>query len=1031
MTSVANLLVTDTDDEAGHLIPAELTYEKTDQRTLQPQYVDEETGEPASRSRVPRFTLAMIAVGLVGVIAVLSTRNGAADDLFEADAAIQFSTHTGHLRASCTKGNQDWTSVSTSEIATQDAIEKALHFAALERVNCDLASFAGFDDPTKFFYGANHTHTVHAQQKFDKYCDSETYKLSFHIAPSTTFRMQVNKDFGTGAWSLLQGSADPPICKIRMGSASSTEYLHPEKGFVQRSAKYAATELAHQQQLKNCLPPSGAYEVKKVLSAAGQIIAGLRLTLKVELTSGISSGHAILIVVEKCGKYMGSCVRQLILEDSNPCTPFMSEDRRLEMEGDVVNGLITQDPTEIWAEQRRLLTHPRELSSSQKAPLMTRWIKSGSVPSSYDPRSATCTQKVAVYDQGVCGSCYANAVAQMHGIRLCYSEKGGKPSGRRLDAEQSEEDVVDADQDGEHTEEEQPLETQEEEDKREGSAEELPLTDANADEKARRLASLRSCMGSWSWAGYKCSDSKSYCTSYPKIKTCCPGLCTTGAPSLTKCMGSSTWSGYTCANAKKYCSRYPKLSTCCPNMCGGGSLSTCMGSSSWSGYTCSNSKSYCGKYSKLKTCCPGMCSSSGCLDSTTWNYGGRYCSWFKSNDKGCKNYRDYGQKTHCKQTCNTCPQGNHGGSNSANPWYGAWYQYMPSVGQIGPCAKSADGTISGCSGGSLTTVWNNWMRDWNANLYRMGQSCLPYKYKCWSSKGVVNPMSSGSCSKYNSYQQWHRPCNCIPSRVKPSRYTCPRSAPAKSCSVPPPPRMFLLKSMAHGLTNAQTVLNMQRHIVEFGPIYVAFSVTRSFMKWNWKSRPVYTGGSGAAGGHAVVLTGWGRQGYDYWLMRNSWGKNWAEGGYCKFQRGVNRDKIESTEIGASMPTSNFRDWSGPVCVLKRWNLPYTYRGSKLESYSMKMKVSCNKYATLKIFVSNRITNKKAIYSSVSGNYYNKVVSTPNREVVMPTVSLLGKNFGLRNGMAWVQIQATDRSGNKEKTSNFVTLNAIRGMRSTR
>ena len=39
--------------------------------------------------------------------------------------------------------------------------------------------------------------------------------------------------------------------------------------------------------------------------------------------------------------------------------------------------------------------------------------------------------------------------------------------------------------------------------------------------------------------------------------------------------------------------------------------------------------------------------------------------------------------------------------------------------------------------------------------------------------------------------------------------------------------------------------------------------------------------------HAVVVVGYGTEnGIDYWLLKNSWGKNWGMDGFFKIQRGV-------------------------------------------------------------------------------------------------------------------------------------------------
>jgi len=126
--------------------------------------------------------------------------------------------------------------------------------------------------------------------------------------------------------------------------------------------------------------------------------------------------------------------------------------------------------------------------------------------------------------------------------------------------------------------------------------------------------------------------------------------------------------------------------------------------------------------------------------------------------------------------------------------------------------------------------------------------------------------------------------------------------------------MFSVSTMADGLSNKEAVLNIQRHLYEGGPAYMSFETTEGFMDWDWARNPVYTGRGNVRGGHAVTGVGWGTQGStDYWLLRNSWGTEWAERGYFKFKRGVNLDKIEASECSIPMQVEKYADWSAPVC----------------------------------------------------------------------------------------------------------------------
>merc|ERR1719199_689159 len=64
------------------------------------------------------------------------------------------------------------------------------------------------------------------------------------------------------------------------------------------------------------------------------------------------------------------------------------------------------------------------------------------------------------------------------------------------------------------------------------------------------------------------------------------------------------------------------------------------------------------------------------------------------------------------------------------------------------------------------------------------------------------------------------------------------------------------------------------------PVSVAIQADQSTFQ-RYKSG-VFDGECGTALDHAVLLVGYGTEGgKDYWLMKNSWGTSWGEGGYMK------------------------------------------------------------------------------------------------------------------------------------------------------
>merc|ERR1712032_1199472 len=91
-----------------------------------------------------------------------------------------------------------------------------------------------------------------------------------------------------------------------------------------------------------------------------------------------------------------------------------------------------------------------------------------------------------------------------------------------------------------------------------------------------------------------------------------------------------------------------------------------------------------------------------------------------------------------------------------------------------------------------------------------------------------------------------------------------------------------------------------------GPIVVSFEPTEDFMFYNGG---IYYSGPLPASrerewtkvDHAVLLVGWGEElGQKYWVVQNSWGKEWGEKGYFRIARGINDSGIESIAVTAQV-----------------------------------------------------------------------------------------------------------------------------------
>ena len=104
-----------------------------------------------------------------------------------------------------------------------------------------------------------------------------------------------------------------------------------------------------------------------------------------------------------------------------------------------------------------------------------------------------------------------------------------------------------------------------------------------------------------------------------------------------------------------------------------------------------------------------------------------------------------------------------------------------------------------------------------------------------------------------------------------------------------------------------------------GVLHIFLVFMRVDLFANWKSQevdppppPPLPRVCGCKVNHAVVLAGYGTEEYpdgnvDYWVVRNSWGPDWGEGGYVRLYRGNESntcgfaDNIEAAVSLGSMP----------------------------------------------------------------------------------------------------------------------------------
>lgn len=82
---------------------------------------------------------------------------------------------------------------------------------------------------------------------------------------------------------------------------------------------------------------------------------------------------------------------------------------------------------------------------------------------------------------------------------------------------------------------------------------------------------------------------------------------------------------------------------------------------------------------------------------------------------------------------------------------------------------------------------------------------------------------------------------------------------------------------------------------------------------------VFTGQCGTNLDHGVVAVGYGatQDGNKYWIVRNSWGPDWGEGGYIRLQRGISKREGKcGIAMQASYPIVNDFDKASSTANLK-------------------------------------------------------------------------------------------------------------------
>jgi len=97
---------------------------------------------------------------------------------------------------------------------------------------------------------------------------------------------------------------------------------------------------------------------------------------------------------------------------------------------------------------------------------------------------------------------------------------------------------------------------------------------------------------------------------------------------------------------------------------------------------------------------------------------------------------------------------------------------------------------------------------------------------------------------------------------------------------------------------------IRQELVNTGPVVMSFEPKEDFMYYKsgiYKSGPNKIHQEWEQVDHAVLLVGYGQDdSQPYWVMQNSWGTDWGEGGYFRMARGSDESGCESIVVAAEV-----------------------------------------------------------------------------------------------------------------------------------
>jgi len=208
----------------------------------------------------------------------------------------------------------------------------------------------------------------------------------------------------------------------------------------------------------------------------------------------------------------------------------------------------------------------------------------------------------------------------------------------------------------------------------------------------------------------------------------------------------------------------------------------------------------------------------------------------------------------------------------------------------------------GCSGGSAAEAFY-YMKQHGAAR----ETCSPYRMRCFHDQSTISmeaadfktAVAHTQSSEYatmchESADAETAACKCLPNVFHLSETVACDLLPA-ACPKTRIPSYFKIRGTMEGNTVPELERHMMQELITDGPLYVSLFLYEDFFdQTSWSESGIYEHRRGdPLGRHGAALIGWGTDmdSRDYWLLLNSFGMQWRQGGYFKILRGDTPEQL--------------------------------------------------------------------------------------------------------------------------------------------